>query len=264
MTWVIGTPSTLGYGVAISDIRVKFPGGETRDCLQKVYPVGPYIVAGFSGSVLFGFSTIDFLQKVLHVPEPNQAWVPGRVAFNFYRNIRRAFAGASEKIKSIGASIMLVGVSPNVDVGIPGWARPTVAIMKSPGFGPTILKPDEVDSIGSGSGVEYYVNELRNLQRDYHLLWKLELGGSGSGGYATILLHRIQQVIEEHPEPTISHHLNVCIVQRGRIRIGNNVRQVISSDGSITETKMPKVAYSYTEFISICSEMGVEASQAAC
>lgn len=168
MTWVIGTPSSLGYGVAISDIRVTFPNGTTRDCFQKVYPVARFIAAGFSGSVQFGFWAIGDLQQQLSGVEPDFAWIPGWVAFRWHRRARRAFAEAPAHVRLHGAAIMLVGVSPTADVGIPGWARATVAIMRAPDFFPRILKLQEVGAIGSGSGVDLYVHELEELQRNYH------------------------------------------------------------------------------------------------
>jgi hypothetical protein len=54
MTWVIGASSIFDYGAMMSDVRVTFSNGRTLDLLQKAYPVGPYIVAGFAGSVRIG------------------------------------------------------------------------------------------------------------------------------------------------------------------------------------------------------------------
>jgi hypothetical protein len=44
----------------MSDVRVTFPDGRVRDLVQKAYPVGRYIVAGFAGSVKIGFEPFFF------------------------------------------------------------------------------------------------------------------------------------------------------------------------------------------------------------
>ena len=58
MTWIVGRSIPFGYSVALSDIRVTLDGREI-DCLQKIYPVGPFIAMGFAGSVPIGFAMID-------------------------------------------------------------------------------------------------------------------------------------------------------------------------------------------------------------
>ena len=59
MTWVIGASSIFDYGAMMSDVRVTFEDGSERDLVQKAYPVGPYIVAGFAGSVRIGVIILD-------------------------------------------------------------------------------------------------------------------------------------------------------------------------------------------------------------
>jgi hypothetical protein len=190
------------------------------------------------------------------------AWIPGWVAFNWYRRPRRAFARAPAHVKSNGASIILVGVSPTADVGIPGWARPTVAIMRAPDFFPRILKLQEVGAIGSGSGVDLYVHELEELQRNYHDYWQAETGAPG--GYGRILLHFLQQTVEEHPSPGVSHHLHLCLVRRGEIRLMKSDHTVFPPNGPAVKVQMPEVATTWSEFNQMCSDISVEATQAKC
>lgn len=201
MTWVIGTPSMFGYGVAISDIRVSVPGGLTLDCLQKVYPVGRFLVAGFAGSVEFGFAAIQDLRNNLHLPDPDSAWIPGWVAFRWFRRARRMFANAPVRIRQHRSEIMLVGVSPSVDMGIPEWARPTVAILRSPEFSPEILKINAIDSIGSGRDVDTYREEMLQLNNDRQL-WQMEAGTPG--GYGQVLMHTLHRTVEENPDRYVS------------------------------------------------------------
>jgi len=262
MTWVIGTPSSLGYGVAISDVRVTFASGETRDCLQKIYPIARFIAAGFSGSVPFGFWAIGNLQQQLGRAPTDSAWIPGWVAFKWYRLARRVFSISPEHVKTNGAAIMLVGVSPTVDVGIPGWARATVAILSAPDFYPRILQLQEVGAIGSGSGVEVYVQELERLQKNPYQLWQAEVGGTG--WFGRILLHNIQQTIMDNPSPGISHHLHLCLVRRGEITLTKSDHSVVPQGGPEIEIRMPPVATTWTEFQRMCSETSVEATVAKC
>jgi hypothetical protein len=46
----------MGYGFGISDVRVTLGDGTEADCLQKLYPIGRYLAAGFAGSVAIGTS----------------------------------------------------------------------------------------------------------------------------------------------------------------------------------------------------------------
>jgi ATP-dependent protease HslVU (ClpYQ) peptidase subunit len=56
------------YGAMMSDVRVTFSDGSERDLVQKAYSVGPYILAGFAGSVKIGFQLIESLARFLIVP----------------------------------------------------------------------------------------------------------------------------------------------------------------------------------------------------
>jgi hypothetical protein len=65
MTWIVGAAPPIGYAVGISDIRVTFSDASERDCLQKIYPISPFIAAGFAGSVRIGFAIVDTLRLQL-------------------------------------------------------------------------------------------------------------------------------------------------------------------------------------------------------
>lgn len=262
VTWVIGTPTFLGYGVAISDIRVSWPDGTSRDCLLKIYPVARFIAAGFSGSVRFGFWAISDLRRQLHLDDPARAWIPGKAVFRWYRRARHAFAKAPEADRNCGASIMLVGVSPDVDLGIPGWARPMVAIMRAPDFFPRVLKINAVEAIGSGAAVDAYIKELQELTRDAFPLQQLEVGGRG--GFGVSLMHVIQSVIEEHPDARVSPHVHLCLVRRGQIQVLTNNHTVFAPNSPPVEIRMPSVATTWAEFQKLCSDMGVEVTAATC
>lgn len=260
LTWIAVTPTVLGYAAGVSDIRVTWRDGRPPlDCLQKIYPVGRFIAAGFAGSVEFGFWAINDLRRYLYADDPQGAWIPGWVAFHWYRRARRVFAHAPESIKQLGAQLTLLGVSPNVDVGIPGWARSTVAVMRSPDFVPRILKPEAVESIGSGALVDLYVDMLRKLGGN-RSLWQMEVGAPG--GYAYAVQHSVQRTIEQHPEATVSPHVHWCVVRRGEIRIGTSDHSRISASGERTEWKMPPVATTWRQFQAMVQAAGADASAA--
>jgi hypothetical protein len=54
VTLVVGTPTKFGYGFGILDIRITLGYGSEADCLQKIFPVGRWVAAGFAGSVQIG------------------------------------------------------------------------------------------------------------------------------------------------------------------------------------------------------------------
>jgi len=55
MTWAAAASTIFGYGALYSDVQVTFRDGNTKDLLQKAYPVSNFIAAGFAGSVRIGF-----------------------------------------------------------------------------------------------------------------------------------------------------------------------------------------------------------------
>ncbi len=262
MTWVIGIPSFFGYAFGISDIRVSWPDGTVRDCLQKIYPVGRFIAAGFAGSVEFGFMSIDDLRRYVYLADPNKACVPGKVAFTWYRRARAAFRQAPKSLKQLGAEIMLLGVSPTVDLGIPGWARPMVAIMRQPDFFPHVVPINEIQSIGSGSVVKTYLEELRGLSGEWHELMKLEVGGRGN--FAATIRQVINTIIKKHPEGTVSPHVHLCLVRRGSIQLSTSDHSLVALDGTRTEFRMPPVVSSWPDFRAHCVQIGTDATAATC
>lgn len=262
MTWVIGTPSFWGYAVAISDIRVTWPNGVTQDCLQKVYPIERFLAAGFAGSVWFGLQSITDMQRYLHLSRADEAWIPGKAILWWYRRARLAFQRAPDIVRGLGAELMILGVSPTVDLGIPGWAKPTVAILRSPDFFPRFLKMNEVSSIGSGGGVWKYIEELEALNKDDDALLKMET--SSRGGYARALHIVIHQVIADHPDECVSPHVHMCLLQRGRVAISNSDHATYSSDGPPVPFVMPPIATNWEQFQELSRESGAEAVAAQC
>jgi hypothetical protein len=112
MTWVIGASSIFDYGAMMSDVRVTFRDGRERDLVQKAYAVGPYIVAGFAGSVRIGFQMLESLAKFLIVPpdapQPG-AWEPEWVADNWKPLAVQIFASADVLEQALHCQILWSG-----------------------------------------------------------------------------------------------------------------------------------------------------------
>lgn len=148
MTWVLGTASIFGYGGMIADVRVTLSTGETRDCLQKIYHVGPMILAGFAGSVSIGLDLIADLHRFLMVPlEAGTIWYPQPVIWKWRRRGRRIFLAAPPRERHLGSFLMIAAVSPNAN-GPFNHAR--CATLDAPEFLPRWHRPGNWFSIGSG------------------------------------------------------------------------------------------------------------------
>jgi hypothetical protein len=107
-------------------VRVTFSNGRTLDLLQKAYPVGPYIVAGFAGSVRIGFQMLASLAKFLIVapnaPRPG-AWEPEWVAEHWKPIAFQIFATADTPEQAQRCEILLVGISNKIDPEALGFDR---------------------------------------------------------------------------------------------------------------------------------------------
>src|SRR5450759_2701557 len=97
MTWVVGATSVFGYGALYSDVQVTFADGSTRDLVQKAYPLGNFIAAGFAGSVRIGFKLLQSLAVFLVLPDEalgSHASDPIWVATQWAPIARSVFEGA--------------------------------------------------------------------------------------------------------------------------------------------------------------------------
>jgi hypothetical protein len=155
---------------------------------------------------------------------------------------------------------MLIGASPTVDLGIPGFARPTIAILRAPTFEPQILKMNSIESIGSGRGIDLYREEIERLMSDR----KLQLSEAGmAGGFGTTLMLFLRGTLEKHPDRFVSPHVHVCLVRRGQISLHKSDYTVFEG-GPPREVRMPPVARSWQEFQARCQHHGADAGAATC
>lgn len=258
LTWVIGASSLFGYGVMLSDVRVTFQNGATADMLRKAYPVGPYIVAGFAGSVLIGFQLLLSLQKFLYVdPSDPQidslAWKPEWVAEGWAPEAKKIFAAALPSEKKLRSHFLMVGVSPET---LGSFPRVYIVRFSGPDFRPGFMrKAFTLCHIGSGGGVSLYKRALRDHFRIDASSLRAETGRPE--GWAGMLGETVTMVADEQPIQSVSPHMHILVCRLGEISAGTNGKRIYPPDGSEPILfEMPKVATSYDDFINICAGYG--------
>jgi ATP-dependent protease HslVU (ClpYQ) peptidase subunit len=262
MTWIVGVASPVGYALSISDIRVTFRDGSEKDCLQKLYPMARFIAAGFAGSVKIGFTMLDALAYQLRDAPENMAFFPQEVADCFAPLAKDIFRSIPLEDRSGGSHLMILGAHPTEDLGIPGWARCVVNILRSPEFTPETAKIGEVVSIGSGSVYPPYSEVLLGFSSDPMSLYKLEPAGFGASSVLLSLI--IQKTIERNPVPGISAHAHMCLVSRRFMDVRPNDEDIYPPTGEKIEFRMPPVATNWDEFVRIASQNHKSAIGAIC
>ena len=262
MTWIIGASTLMGYAIGISDIRVTFADGIEKDCLQKLYPMGRFIAAGFAGSVRIGFSMLDALTLLLQDLPEGAAWHPEEVADCFQDLARQVFQAAPQKEQMCRSHLMLLGAHPTQDLGLPGYARCSVHILRSPDFVPQMAGTGEVVSIGSGSAVGPYQKVLDGFSSNVLSLLRGEEMGARMGFLALTMV--VQKTIEQNPTAGISPHAHICVVRRASIEVGTNDENRYPPSGEVIEIRMPQVATSWAEFVRMTSSSAGSADGAVC
>jgi len=224
MTWVIGTPIIFGYGFALSDIRVTLANGEELDCLQKIYPVGQFVAAGFAGSVRIGFAMLETLSALLNVPEAKGgAWDPVAVAEWWQADAQGVFSKFPACERALQSHLLLVGVSPTENNGDAPWPKAYVYIFRSPDFKAEAVPYPRVGAIGSGNFVQECRELVENLSTNWKASTQLMRGEVGSpGGTGQMLGWSATTVLKKIRPNGISSHLHYCWVFRGRVVIQTN------------------------------------------
>lgn len=266
MTWVIAGSSIFGTGALVSDTRVQFSDGATAELLQKAYPVGNYIAAGFAGSVRIGFDLIESLTNFMAVPVGTgaHAWNPRGVASDWALTAKQIFDSAPPEEQRLQSQLLLLGASPVEHMGAPEFRRIDIARFASPDFTPRFAKRGAltVFHIGSGAGVREYVRGTKPLFRLGSGIHKAHMAGIDE--WARTLAFSMTIAIRDHPNNGISQHFHVVAVRLGRIVMGTNDMTTHLNDGPPVELKMPPVARSWQEFMSLANEQRANASGAIC
>ena len=264
MTWVVGIPTMFGYSVGLADIQATITFNDRTkkyfDCVQKIFPIEKFIVAGFCGSIKIGFKLIEDLKRYGQLPDQSVAWVPDLLVQRWRRRARRIFSQlpAGEQRST---QIILLGVYPQRDNGIPGEPQSYCCIMRSPEFEPIKINPGRIDSIGSGNNVDQYLEVINSINSDaYHPLMQLEV--NNPGGYGRALMIRLSLDVEQTPTSGISNHFHYYLARRGSIEYGNNDHQVTPMVGQATNITMPtRIAKNWEEFNEIMEDEGINLAE---
>lgn len=163
VTWVCAASTIFGYGALYSDVQVTFPDGHTKDLLQKAYPVGNFVAAGFAGSVRIGFRLLQSLSDFVALPPEDariMAWEPAWVSGQWAPIAKSLFDREPSSEKSLGSRILVVGASPTEACGL--GAKIYFTRFASPDFQPCLMsRAIKTCSIGSGAGISEYKQHLK-------------------------------------------------------------------------------------------------------
>ena len=242
----------FGYAVLMGDIRVTGADGKTFDGVRKVAGISNSIAGGFAGNIYQGLSILEHLTAMTKLPD-QQAWKSEFLIENLPTEMRRVFEGTKEKAGGENArvEIMLVGVDPvkNVPQDTP-WPLPYCYIFRSPYFSPEKVEIGKVDSIGSGSSIDAYVEELENLSnpRQAGQLMQLEVGNPG--GFGQVLSHIIGGVAGRQTATDVSPHLITCVIKR------NDMTQYDNNRSQAT------IANNWEELLQLAGEQGFSSDEA--
>lgn len=258
MTWVLGRAIPFGYAVSLSDIRVTFSDGSERDCLRKIYAVGPVIALGFAGSVAIGFAMVQRLAELLSSAKGGQGWDPTAVAQWWPADAQEVFKSFGQAERSLQCHLMMLAAHPTKNTSDNfDWPRCHVYRFFSPDFAPSEAAAWEIVSIGSGATIEHYVKRLQAIELSDDAL-QVEMLHPGAG-----MVGSIGSTIEDAPVSGISPHLHVCLVYRDRIEIGANDRRYIGRPVD-EHFIMPPVAESLAELKAMLQTSGLSAERAVC
>lgn len=260
MTWILGAGVPFGYGALVSDIRAGWRDGSHLDCLQKIYPVGPWLMAGLCGSVQFGFETLADLHQTFCEAPKGHSYLPTRAAWCWHRRARRKFAVASAEVRDLGCSILLVGVSPLPHQGIP---QAYCLRMQAPTFTPEVARPFAWLSIGTGKRFDFArtCSEL-DLVAFADGIGQSETMNRGGAAFAVGMMASMES--RESPLITVSGVFQVGTVWDGEHVIRTvDGREVSAAWSTWGRRESSGLATSWEEFRQKATTAGLSASAAA-
>lgn len=265
MTWVIAASSLFGTGALISDARVRLADGTTAELLQKAYPVGNYIAAGFAGSVRIGFELVESLRNAMTVPAEtgSHAWDLQAFAPHWRSIAKQIFEDAAIVERQCGSQVLLIGPSPTEHMGAPQFPRIDIARLASPDFTPSFARGGlSVRHIGSGARVSEYKRAMRPLFRLTSGIHRAHIAGIHE--WARQLAFSVTITVRDYPNHGISEHFHVVAVRLGDIAVFTNDMITYPNDAPQEELRMPHVAQSWPEFELMASVIRAGASGAIC
>ncbi len=266
MTWIVGTGTMFGHAILASDIRVtlKYSGGTERniDCLQKVYPIGRFIVGGFAGSVRIGFSIIGHLQSELAKVEEGCVWDLDIISNTWLpRMVRRIFNSFPASEKDAKSQIMLAATHPRMNWPFPRMPLPVLYKFDSPEFKPQKAAPNEVLGIGYGATIDRMVEVNRICKMDFFN----ETIYGGKEYQAMYVANILEHAIKKTPLFGVSSLFQFATVNREQIYISNHESYLFTEEGKKPILKFPdELATNYEQFERIASKADTNKAYAIC
>lgn len=266
MTWIIGSAALFGSAILVSDICVTFTkeDGAQRhiDCLQKIYPLGRFVIGGFSGSVRIGFDILEVLQREFSNGPPGAALDMNIVAHTWLpRVVRRVFRNAPEPEQRLRSSIILASAHPSKNRGDAPWPLTDIHILSSPDFAPVVAAPLEIVAIGKGNSVSAYMDAIRALSSDVGFL---KASMDSQDGQASLLAHMVSRTIDNGPVPGVSTMFQFGVITRGHYTIHDHEYTVHQTAGQNIKRTFPRIARGSEEFEILSRELLCTAASAEC
>lgn len=260
MTLVVGITFSDFGGALLSDTRVTFTSGLTRDMIRKTYSVGRVMAAGFSGSVAIGFELVRNLTMNLQLPAnaQNDIWEPASVARAWSPIAKAIFDQAPEAERNHGSRILLVGVDPK------GTGARLIRLA-APTFEPQFLRQGlRMCSIGTGSRDRRIMREVRQ-----HVDMRATPAGLLQGGiglWAGALADYVGQESGTHLGSDVGRHFHVLTVESRGFSLHTSGRKsfVDWQEEPIDLDPMPTVAESFDQFRRMAEADGLTTAAASC
>ena len=265
MTWILGTAVPFGYGARIADVRVSWPNGKRLDVLQKVHTISPWIIAGFAGSVEFGFQSIGDLQHCF--PEPTTerrfSYFSRMVAWKWYRRLRRAYATAPLPIRRYPFSLMLAAAEPTPMQPFPLSRCIRMSSLSNPPFEPQFVPAFQWWSIGSGST---HIDAAHFANMDMKAF--AEFWGKGEiqnpGGGASMIASSVIAGLKRNPKSDVGGQIQIGCAFSNRFDIRTlDVNQVSERWRSEQRVESTGLARTWEEFKAVADANDLTANAAA-
>ena len=272
-------PTSWGYSFALSDVRVTLANGQELDCLQKIHEVGPFIAAGFAGSVQIGFGMLETLYQLLRLDDHTQAWDPTAIAQWWPADARRIFSLFLERERALQSHLLVIGTHPTENSG-GNWPRAYGHIYRSPDFLPEEISVHKPAAIGSGNGVEECSGAIDRISNNFDAMFSVMKGEQGvHGGMGSRLGFDLTRLLMKVNPSGVSSHLHFCWAYRGEVIIKTNNHSTLgawssydvgsgygappnakstvdlSADGERSFI-MPKIAKTWTEVVELIEDSG--------
>jgi len=247
MTWIVGTLTPFGLGIVASDIRVTLTEKSEVDCLQKIYPVGGGLLAGFAGSVKIGFSLLQALACESARLPSDKAWNLDVISNTWWPRVaRRVYSLESQTERALGSQMIIAGTHPNKNQG--PFPQAGMFTFSAPDFRP--IRATTMASIGCGARAPncMKVVETAFSKPDPEILMLHE---GGPQTIATAVAITLQETLRQNPTAGISPFFQVGVVTR---RLYHFVQCACMFDDDGKKKDFPEVAKDYHSLVQLLAK----------